>query len=182
MHAQVLRAWPTHSPTHSPTHLLRLQAEGARAFLLILPVAAPYAMRWARALLRTPGCVLLRAKDYTAVPIAFAQRLFSKGGAECRRLADSASKGRLVGLELAGEGCQQLVAERARGWNEQQKGATQAYAPAAGAEFAHATSTFFEVRSSPRARAAASRPAPRAPPHPHLRHSQFGHSPPLRSK
>ena len=80
-------------------------------------------MRWARAVLAA-GCVLLRAKDYTVAPLEFTQRLFSKANS---RLAESAAKGRLVGLELAGEGCHALVAERARGWNEQQKGATQAY-------------------------------------------------------
>ena len=90
------------------------------------------------------GCVLLRAKDYTVAPLEFTQRLFSAAPLQHRRLAESAAKGRLVGLELAGEGCHALVAERARGWNEQQKGATQAYVPAPGAEFALVTSTFFE--------------------------------------
>ena len=86
-------------------------------------------------------CVLLRAKEYAHVSADFAQRLLatSSGG---KKLFEAASKGRLVGLHLAGDNCLAELAHRVKIWNG--KGSPSAHAAFTPMECSHLCNTFFE--------------------------------------
>ena len=129
-----------------------------KGFLLVLPLGAPRAVDWARQLCDGTGggggsegdeggapCVLLRAREYTRVQPEFAQRLLAQsagGGSHGKKLLEAATRGTLIGLHLAAEGCLNELARRSRGWNS--SGALCAYAAASILECSHMCQVFFE--------------------------------------
>ena len=88
---------------------------------------------------------MLRAREYTQVPPPFAKRLFE--GAGGKKQADAAAKGRLVGLQLAGEGCLALLNGQALAWNKE-AGEVVACAPPSRAEAERMGDIFFENTDS----------------------------------
>ena len=66
------------------------------------------------------------------------------GGKEAKKLLEAASKGRLIGLHLAAEGCLNELARRARSWNGGGGGGLCVYAAASILECSHMCQAFFE--------------------------------------
>lgn len=123
-------------------------------FLLVLPRCVPNAMRWLHMLTQlredTPLCILLRSKEYERVDIAFAQRLFERT-ASARKLAEVTSKGRLVGMQLAGSNCTTELTRHAATWNREAGGGAMSvavYAALSVSESAHMSQVFFELQDS----------------------------------
>ena len=155
-----------HAPPLSLHLLLQSAAHGGleKGFLLVLPLGAPKAVGWARELCGSSDgddgeapCVLLRAREYTRAPPDFVQRLLAQsagggggggsGSKEGKKLLEAASKGRLIGLHLAAEGCLNELARRARGWNGGGGGGGGnlcVYAAASILECSHMCQAFFE--------------------------------------
>ena len=132
---------------HAPT-----AAGLERAFLLVMPRRAEQAALWLRSLTApasdgAPRCTLLRAREYTQVPPPFSRRLFERAPSGGKKLADAAAKGRLVGLELAGEGSLARLNSQALAWN-MEAGEAVACAPSSRAESQHMADVFFENTDS----------------------------------
>eukprot|EP00966_Prymnesium_polylepis_P195720 4536464-Prymnesium_polylepis.1 len=135
----------THFPTRSP----RSPRDVPPAVAQVLPRHADKAATWLRELTGSAdGCTMLRAREYTRVLPDFAKRLFGVGGgAGGKKLADAAAKGRLIGLQLAAEGCLALLSSRVLAWNRD-AAEPAAYAPSSRTEAQQMADIFFENTDS----------------------------------
>ena len=122
-----------------------------RAFLLVFPRCAQYAVRWARQLLVPVAgnkIALLRAREFNDASADLCSKICSRAASRAERIAmiDAASRGRLVGMELAAlsGSCSELC-KRVAGWNEElsEGGPRIAYVTTVAEEVEQISSEFF---------------------------------------
>eukprot|EP00967_Tisochrysis_lutea_P105990 scaffold162047_cov29-Tisochrysis_lutea.AAC.1 len=126
-----------------------------RCFLLFMPRCAPHALRWTRAFLNSnsqDAFLLLRSREYSEVRPEFCRTLLAQSGQRQARAAliEEISRGRLIGLELAGVNCFSKMTRLVANWNAEVGNgpAAAAYTSLSAKETEYMVSVFFESDDS----------------------------------